>query len=141
VPASGFYEWQKLLDRKQPYFFAMRDGKPFAFAGLWDRWSGESGEVVESCSIVTTRPNEVTRAIHDRMPVIVESRDHDAWLAPRSLSASLRETLLRPFPAERMTGHPVSTSVSKPGNEGPGLVEPVGPALDVSLELELDLEG
>ena len=59
---------------KQPFCFEVGDGGLFAFAGLWERWRDPSGQWVKSCSILTTAPNAVTSAVHDRMPVILRSR-------------------------------------------------------------------
>ena len=70
VVADAFYEWRKLDGRKQPYLIHLRDDRPFAFAGLWERWD-RGGEPIESCTIITTEANELMTPIHDRMPVIV----------------------------------------------------------------------
>ena len=80
VPADGFYEWQHTGHAKQPFCFEVNDGKLFAFAGLWDRWRDGSGTVHETCSILTTTPNNMTAPVHDRMPVIVDPEDYDLWL-------------------------------------------------------------
>jgi putative SOS response-associated peptidase YedK len=74
IPANGFYEWKQKGGRKQPYHIRMKDGEPFAFAGLWERWEGD-GQVIESCSIIATEANNVVRLIHDRMPVILAPED------------------------------------------------------------------
>ena len=71
VVSDGFYEWQKGPARKQPFYILMRDDRPFAFAGLWEHWEGEDGTTIDSCALLTTRPNDVLRPIHDRMPVIL----------------------------------------------------------------------
>jgi putative SOS response-associated peptidase YedK len=71
IPADGFYEWQKTGKSKLPYCFEVGEGELFAFAGIWDRWGDASGKIIETCSILTTIPNVVTSAIHDRMPVIL----------------------------------------------------------------------
>jgi putative SOS response-associated peptidase YedK len=65
--------------KKQPYHIRLRDGGPFAFAGLWETWQGE-GQPIESCTILTNEPNELTRQVHDRMPVIVGPAHHADWL-------------------------------------------------------------
>jgi putative SOS response-associated peptidase YedK len=57
IPAKGFYEWVRNGKSKQPYYFEVGDGDVFAFAGLWDWWTDPRGEVVESCTILTTTPN------------------------------------------------------------------------------------
>ena len=76
VPADGFYEWRKVAGRKQPYRITVKDGEPFAFAGLWEHWTGPDGYVVQSFTIVVTEANELLRPIHDRMPVILDPADY-----------------------------------------------------------------
>jgi putative SOS response-associated peptidase YedK len=66
----------------QPFCFEVNEGKLFAFAGIWDRWRGANDNMLETCSILTTTPNEVTAAVHDRMPVIVDPEAYDLWLDP-----------------------------------------------------------
>src|SRR5438132_4534980 len=83
IPADGFYEWHRTAKAKQPFCFEVNHGELFAFAGIWDRWKDASGNAVETCSILTTMPNAVTSAVHNRMPVILESDDYDLWLDPR----------------------------------------------------------
>lgn len=80
IPADGFYEWQRRGEGKQPFFFRMRDDRLFGFVGLWERWQGEGGEVINSCAILTTEANEVLRPVHDRMPVILHPDDYGLWL-------------------------------------------------------------
>ncbi len=80
VPADGFYEWQKRGRAKQPFRIVLKGEALFAFAGLWERWSGGEGEVIESCTIIVTEANELLRPIHDRMPVILDPADLGAWL-------------------------------------------------------------
>jgi len=123
VPADGFYEWQRAGGRKQPFFFHMKDDRPFVFAGLWDRWMNEDGEVIESCTILTTEANEVLTPVHDRMPVILHPETYDLWLDDDVRKASLREELLRPFPASEMEGYPVGLSINSPHNQGGRLIE------------------
>ena len=71
VAADGFYEWQQAGRTKQPYFIHLRDDRPFAFAGLWEAWEGADHAWLETCTLLTTGPNDVVRPIHDRMPVIL----------------------------------------------------------------------
>lgn len=77
VPADGFYEWKRLGNAKQPYCFEVNDRALFAFAGLWEGWKDPSGAWIKTCTILTTTPNPVTAAIHDRMPVILDESDYD----------------------------------------------------------------
>lgn len=124
VPASGYYEWKATGDGKQPYHFVSVDGGPFAFAGLWERW--EKGETpVETFTIIVTEGNELTRAIHDRMPVILDPSAWEAWLDAESTSPSDAKALLKPFPAERMRFYPVSRRVNSPKEDHADLVAEV----------------
>jgi putative SOS response-associated peptidase YedK len=119
IPADGFYEWRKGTIPKQPFHFRRRDGEPFAFAGLWERWSGEE-QTIESCTIITTDANDVVRPLHDRMPVILEPRDYARWLDPVCSDPGVLQEMLRPYPAGLMTTVPVSTFVNNARNEGEG---------------------
>ncbi len=123
IPADGFYEWQRKDGRKQPFFFHLRDERPFGFAGLWERWEGEGGAVINSCAILTTEANEVLRPVHDRMPVILHPEDYKLWLGADARELDLVKEMLRPYPAEEMLAHPVGTSVNSPRNQGAGLLE------------------
>jgi len=118
VPASGFYEWVKTGSVKQPHFIHFTDDRPFAFAGLWERWS-KGAEPLDSCTIITTSPNELISGLHDRMPVILPPEHHDEWLAPEPLPPERLADLLVPHPAESMEAYPVSTRVNRPGNDDP----------------------
>lgn len=120
IPASGFYEWQKSAGKKLPHFIHRHDGAPFAFAGLYDRW--ERGEVViESCTILTTQPNDLMATLHDRMPVILHPEDYRRWLEPQTHRDQL-DSLLAPFPTELMAAYPVSPAVNSSRVEGPHLI-------------------
>lgn len=125
IPADGFYEWRKVGDRKQPYCIRMADGAPFAFAGLWEHWARDD-EAVDSCTILVTQANERISEIHDRMPVILDPLDYDAWLDPTGREAARVLPLLRSYPGERMRLWPVGSAVNRPANQGPALMEPVG---------------
>lgn len=115
LPADGFYEWKKLGPRdKQPYNFGLKDDGLFAFAGLWERWRAPSGDLLETCTILTTVANPLTGEVHDRMPVILRPEDYDLWLDPRATSPSRLKHLLRPFDAGAMRKYPVTTRVGNP---------------------------
>lgn len=124
VLADGFYEWAKTTDTKQPHYIRMRDGRPFAFAGLWERWS-RGAEPIESCTLITTTPNDVLCSIHDRMPVILEPADYDRWLDRSHTNAEELMALLQPYAPEAMECYPVSLLVNNPRHEEPGCIEPV----------------
>ena len=123
IPADGFYEWQRAGGRKLPFFFQMKDERPFGFAGLWERWQGEGERPVESCAILTTEANEVLRPVHDRMPVIVHPDDYELWLDMDDRKLDLVAELLRPYPAEEMRAHRVSDEVNNVRHQGDGLIE------------------
>ena len=101
----------------------MRDERPFGFAGLWERWEGEGGEVVNSCTILTTEANDVLRPVHDRMPVILHPDNYELWLDGDARKLDLVKEMLRPYPAGEMTGYVVGMSVNSPRNQGAGLIE------------------
>lgn len=123
IPADGFYEWQRIAGRKQPFFFKMKDESPFGFAGLWEHWEGSGNQTINSCTILTTEANEVLRPVHDRMLVILHPDDYELWLDGGEREQSLLKELLRPYAAEGMTGYPVSTLVNSPSNRGIELIE------------------
>jgi putative SOS response-associated peptidase YedK len=133
VPADGFYEWD---DR--PYRVAFEDDRPFAMAGIWERWhpptrqtglgefdgggASDDPDPIDSFAVVTTEPNDVVADLHHRMAVILPPEAEDTWL-----HGSVEEAvaLLDPRPDEEMTAYPVSDRVNDPSNDDPALVEPV----------------
>ena len=124
--ADGFYEWQKAGKAKQPYFIRLKNDKPFAFAfaGLAEHWHrGE--QVIDSCTLITTDPNELMADIHDRMPVILSPDDYDLWLDPEFQDKEKLQALLRPYPEDELTAYPVSTTVNNPKNESPECIEAI----------------
>ncbi len=125
VPADGFFEWRRTPAGKQPYLFRLTGGEPFAFAGLWDRWVPHDGPPIESFTILTTRPNELVEALHDRMPVILPPAQHGLWLDPRQSDRARLTDVLQPFPAGEMTAFPVSTAVNRPAHDEPACVAPL----------------
>jgi putative SOS response-associated peptidase YedK len=124
ILADGFFEWQHLQGKKQPYYFRLRDGKPFAIAGLWERWSVGS-EAIESCTLITTEANALVRNVHDRMPVILPGGAYEAWLEPAPARPGQFQPLLRPYPAEEMVAYPVSMRVNSPRNDDAECVQAV----------------
>jgi putative SOS response-associated peptidase YedK len=119
IPADGFYEWKKQPDgTKQPYRLCLGDRQPFSFAGLWER---NDRLEVTSCTIIVTTPNEVAAEIHDRMPVILNPEEYDAWLSPAT-TADDAKGLLRPYEGA-MIAYPVSKDVGSVKNDRPDLIE------------------
>jgi putative SOS response-associated peptidase YedK len=125
IPADGFYEWRKVpgQKRKQPFYFRLRGGGLFAFAGLWQPPNENSGGV-PTCTILTTAPNEMVKQVHNRMPVILEPAFEELWLDRSVTDAAQVTPLLRAYPAEQMEAYRVREQVSSPSNDGPGLIEP-----------------
>jgi putative SOS response-associated peptidase YedK len=123
IPADGFYEWTLGSDgKKQPIHFHLPDHELFAFAGLWTSRTDEaSGEIIESCTIITTRPNALVAPVHDRMPVILPAEAESIWLDP-SISKEHALSLLEPYPAELMAALPASRRVNSVRNDDPGLL-------------------
>jgi putative SOS response-associated peptidase YedK len=119
VPASGFYEWVKTEDGKQPHFIHFADARTFAFAGLWERWHQRGGGPLDTFTIITTSPNPLIAELHDRMPVILPSAAWREWLEPAPLETDRLEQLLVPHPAENMEAYPVSRHVNSPRNDDP----------------------
>ena len=125
VPADGFYEWKQEGGRKQPVYIHMKDGEPFAIAGLWEHWEGQDGQVIESCTLLTTEPNDLLAPIHNRMPVILDPKDYEQWLDPGLQEADGVKPWLRPYPPEAMTYFPVNLRVNNPRNDDVLCIEPL----------------
>jgi len=118
IPADGFYEWEKLGTKvKQPYNFGMTDDSLFAFAGLWERWRDPAGEFIETCTILTTKPNSLVADVHDRMPAILKPEDYDLWLDPGMTEVALVADSLELFNPRLMKKYPVSTRVNRAEND------------------------
>jgi putative SOS response-associated peptidase YedK len=122
IAADGFYEWKRENGGKQPYYFRMQDGRPFAFAGLWESWDKGDG-TLRTCAILTTRANDVLSPVHDRMPVILPSDSYDAWLDPDADREELGE-LMVPYSGDDLETYPVSRFVNSPRNNDERCIEP-----------------
>ena len=126
VLADGFYEWQRTGSKSRPMRIMMASGEPFAFAGLWDAWRDPKGELVRSCTIITTAANDLLSPIHDRMPVILPREMEPLWLDHDVQDPADLGDILTPYPAGPMKVYEVSTLVNSPSNDGPSVVVPVG---------------
>jgi putative SOS response-associated peptidase YedK len=128
IPASGFYEWQKIGVTKQPYAIVPEGDPLFAFAALWENWrdraAGDGAEWIRTCTIITGEPNELVAPIHNRMPVILPREAWSARLGEEPASTAELQALLKPFPAEAMRAYPVSAKVNSVNNDEPSLLEP-----------------
>jgi putative SOS response-associated peptidase YedK len=125
VLADGFYEWPRQGGKKQPFYVRLRDGRPFAFAGLWEHWADPGGQAIDSCALLTTVPNDLIRTFHHRMPVILAPEEYAVWLDPAIQEPDRLQPLLRPYPPEAMTAYPVSTRVNNPLHDTPDCREPL----------------
>lgn len=127
VLADGFYEWKKQPGQrtKIPYYITLKDGDPFAFAGLWEHWTSPDGSEIKSATIITCPPNDMVSQLHNRMPVILHPDEYARWIDPGERAPADLQDLLDPYPAGEMAHHPVSTLVNNPKNDVPEVVEPV----------------
>jgi putative SOS response-associated peptidase YedK len=119
IPASGFFEWKATSQGKQPYCITTNNGKPFAFAGLYEHWEGAQGEKIDSCTIIVTEAKGEIASIHDRMPVILSPDNYDAWLDEGTKDPIILKPLLLPREMDDMRLYPVSHSVNSPKNNSP----------------------
>ncbi|WP_163536989.1 SOS response-associated peptidase [Gracilibacillus sp. YIM 98692] len=124
IIADSFYEWKRVGKEKFPYRITVNDGNVFTFAGLWDRWRHNKEEIV-TCTILTTKPNQLMSSIHDRMPVILEEEKRKYWLDKEVEDRKYLKSLLMPYSANDMSAHPVSKAVNNPGNNDQSLIEKV----------------
>jgi len=135
IPASGFYEWQKQGKYKQPYYLTVTEREPIAMAGLWECWKSPTGQVIESCTILTTQANEKVNLLHNRMPVILERNSYDLWLDGPTEDL---DKILTPYPAHKMKVYPVSKSVNDATYDAQECLEEVA-AIGVQTSLDLRL--
>lgn len=126
VPASAFYEWQKVVKGKQPWLVRMRDGEPFAFGGLIESWIGPEGDRT-TFTILTTAANALMKPIHDRMPVIIKPEGYETWLDPKFRDVNILMGLALPYPDKDMEAWPVSTRVNSPANDDVELIALIDP--------------
>jgi putative SOS response-associated peptidase YedK len=125
LPADGYFEWRQIEGKREPFFFRLKSGEPCTFAGLWEHWEGHSGEVFESCTILTTQANEVAQKVHDRMPVILPRRHYDLWLDPIVTEKDILKPFLVPYPSDEIEFYPISSLVNNPKNDMPECIAPL----------------
>lgn len=125
IPCSGFYEWKKLDNKtKTPYHIRLKNGYPFALAGLWDEWKKDGGNLT-TFTIITTVANSIIEPVHNRMPVILKPENYDTWLDPAINDMDEVISMLRPYSSEEMELYEVSNFVNSPKNDSPQCIEPV----------------
>jgi len=126
IPADGFYEWKDLGGRKQPYFIRLKEsGGPFAFAGLWETWTGPNGEELDTAAIVTTTANRTLSAIHGRMPVILQPDTFDLWLDTAHVDPQTAAALLVPSRDDVLEAYEISPAVNRVANDSEALITPL----------------
>ena len=124
IPADGFYEWNEATTPRRPYVVRPRDGKPVAFAGLWESWMGPNGEEMETCAVVTCDANRTLHPIHHRMPVVIPEEAFDLWLDCRNVDALTAAALLVPAPEDLFEAWEISTAVNRVVNDSAELLRP-----------------
>jgi putative SOS response-associated peptidase YedK len=127
VVGSGFFEWLQEGKRKVPLYVRLKDGSPMCFAGIWEHWKSPEGELIESCSILTTTSNSLVAPLHDRMPVLLHRKSFPLWLDREITDPEKLKNLYQPYPSDLMEMYPVSPLVNSPRNDSPDLIEAVNP--------------
>jgi len=126
IVTDGFYEWKQIKDGKQPYYIKLASDEPMALAGLWDHWeSKETGESINSVTIITTDANKIIKPVHERMPAILLNESFSFWLDPMNEDAEKLAELLNPVSSELFEVYPVSRRVNNPINNDPQLLKVV----------------
>lgn len=125
ILADGFYEWKADGEQKQPWYFTLSSGGPFAFAGLWDTWKGQGEAVYHSCTIITTASDESVQPVHHRMPVILIPGVYGDWLDPQNQDSTQLHAILREGRIGGLKGFPVSKRVNSIRNNDPACIEPL----------------
>ncbi len=126
VLADGYYEWQKTPAGKRPFRIVLRSGEPFAMAGLWEVWKDPQGNVVPSCTIITTVANDFLAPIHNRMPVILAREEEETWLDLGTDEVASLVSILSSSPDDALDAYEVSTLVNYARNDGPEVIARVG---------------
>ncbi|MBN2283813.1 MAG: SOS response-associated peptidase [Deltaproteobacteria bacterium] len=129
VIASGYYEWKRTATGKVPYYIRGISGRPLGFAGIFDSRVSPGRETLRTCAIITTRPNDLVGAIHDRMPAILSREVTSLWLDTSVRDEARLLPLLEPVSGDGLEAYPVSTLVNSPCNDSPRLIEPAGTSL------------
>lgn len=123
IPGDGFIEWTKAGKARDPHFFGLEDGELFAFAGLLDRWTDDSGQPRAACTIITTTPNDLLGKFHDRMPVILPRDEEATWLDPDITAAGDLLPLLVPYSAGTMNTRPLDRAINSSRTDSPELLQ------------------
>jgi len=125
VIADGFYEWKTEVKRKFPMYIRLKSKEPFGFAGLYNVWKAPDGNLLCTCTIITTEANEAVKPIHDRMPVILPGDAEDMWINPATEDKEALVGILKPYPSEEMEAYEVSTNVNFPQHNTSSNIKPL----------------
>ena len=131
VPASGFYEWRRIGKERQAFHIRPRDGRPLAFAGIFEDYLAPDGSQIETAALLTTAGNRLMAPIHDRMPVILAEADFDAWLDTAGTEPRQVAPLLRPAPDDLLEAVPVSARVNAVRNDDEACIAPLSEPVTV----------
>jgi putative SOS response-associated peptidase YedK len=123
VVASGFYEWEGTGKKRQPWYFRRADGKPFGIAGLWE--ASPQPDAPATCTLLTTAPNDLVAAVHDRMPVILDRGDAALWLDPARREKAALQPLLRSYPPSALVAYRVGLAVNNAKFDDPSCIAPL----------------
>ncbi|MEX3624982.1 SOS response-associated peptidase [Viridibacillus arvi] len=125
IPMDSFFEWKQDNAIKQPFRIKMKNEQLFAVAGIWDTWYSSTGERINSCTMLTTSPNELMSSLHHRMPVILPKKEYENWLNPLEQDTQVLRSLLVPYPTSGMDAYPVSTAVNSVRNNDQSLIQQI----------------
>jgi putative SOS response-associated peptidase YedK len=124
IPADGFYEWKTVGKSKTPMYIHRPDRDLFAFAGLYDEWRSPEGEVLRTCTIITTAANDKMSPVHDRMPIIIRPEHEDLWLDPEVKELEQLAPALTPVSNDYLTMYAVSPKVNSARGDYAEMIEP-----------------
>lgn len=126
IPATGFYEWSVINKLKYPWYISLKSGAPMALAGIWETWNPNDGLPIDTCSIITTGPNELMKPIHDRMPAILDEDQWETWLSPKEKQADKLLPMIHPHDAGSMLAWQVTRELNKVGvRDDVSLIDPI----------------
>jgi putative SOS response-associated peptidase YedK len=123
--ADAFYQWQAGEMPKRVFMVRRADAEPFAMAGLYECWMGPDGSEIDTACILTTMANGTLSAVSERMPVILDTKDHAAWLDCDAVDAKEAIRLARPAPDETLVLVEISDAVNRVSNDGPFVQAPL----------------
>jgi putative SOS response-associated peptidase YedK len=121
ILANGFYEWRK--EDKQPYYIKPKEGL-FTFACIWDEWKSKNNKIITTFCIITTNANKELGNIHNRMPVIIDKSNIDAWLNPQEELNNL-QPLLKSYDEKYIEFWQIDKKVNKPINNDTSLTQKI----------------